>query len=316
VSVFRKREIQWHNFKNGFAGDARVRTVVLIPFYKGELDFGVIELKSSRLLLKKDWMADVLMETAERLASFKYERDLKDQLQEKKELLANASKLMIFTELSSGMVHQINSPITIIYGKLKMVNNAIKKNKIDLEGFMEQIECALRNLDRVASVVRSLRALSQDERSIELEPVDMRDVISTSVSLMEQRFQLGGIELTVYAKDPVVIQGSQAQLSQVLLSLLENSLSALEKLQDKWVKINLIEDSSYMYLYVTDSGNGIPPELARKIMLPFFTTKGAGKSSGLGLSVAQGIIESHGGDFYLNQHHPNTQFVIRLPKPG
>jgi len=65
---------------------------------------------------------------------------------------------------------------------------------------------------------------------------------------------------------------------------------------------------------VSDSGAAIPPELREKIMEPFFTTKEVGKGTGLGLPIAKGIAEAHGGRLYLDGEAPATTFVIELPR--
>jgi signal transduction histidine kinase len=66
-------------------------------------------------------------------------------------------------------------------------------------------------------------------------------------------------------------------------------------------------------LIITDSGNGIPPEIAKKLMTAFFTTKEIGKGTGLGLSISRKIIREHGGDLILDQTSKNTRFIIELP---
>jgi C4-dicarboxylate-specific signal transduction histidine kinase len=64
----------------------------------------------------------------------------------------------------------------------------------------------------------------------------------------------------------------------------------------------------------TDSGPGIPKEVAQKIMHPFFTTKDPGKGTGLGLSISNSMIEKAGGRLYYDSNSANTKFVIELPK--
>jgi len=65
---------------------------------------------------------------------------------------------------------------------------------------------------------------------------------------------------------------------------------------------------------IIDSGTGISPDVAAKIMQPFFTTKEVGKGTGLGLSVSQALIKGHGGSLVFDSSHPNTCFRVVLPK--
>jgi len=76
----------------------------------------------------------------------------------------------------------------------------------------------------------------------------------------------------------------------------------VKKLNDSTVTIELI-----------DSGKGIPPQVAEKLMQPFFTTKEVGKGTGLGLSISLGILQSHGGSLQYDSRSLNTKFIIKLP---
>jgi C4-dicarboxylate-specific signal transduction histidine kinase len=73
------------------------------------------------------------------------------------------------------------------------------------------------------------------------------------------------------------------------------------------------EAGAYFDISVTDSGTGIPSDVARKIMTPFFTTKPTGKGTGLGLSISSNIMTDHGGSLSLDHSSPHTRFVIRVP---
>ncbi|MFZ4403828.1 MAG: sensor histidine kinase, partial [Pseudobdellovibrionaceae bacterium] len=102
--------------------------------------------------------------------------------------------------------------------------------------------------------------------------------------------------------------------SQVLLNLLNNAFDAVENEKERWVHLGFsaLNENEFL-LFVTDSGPGIPKEVADKIMQPFFTTKPVGKGTGLGLSISLGVINEHKGQFYINTANKNTQFVLRLP---
>lgn len=164
--------------------------------------------------------------------------------------------------------------------------------------------------------------LSGDAEAEPFEKVSPRKVIQDSVDFCRQRFRSHGIPLTVeddLAED-LRIEARGVQLSQVLLNLLNNAHDAVEHLSQRWVKVLLLDDSDgdHIRILVRDSGGGIAEELRKRIFEPFFTTKGAEKGMGLGMTVVQRIIASHGGEIRVNPDCPNTEFVIRLPKrqPG
>jgi C4-dicarboxylate-specific signal transduction histidine kinase len=81
-----------------------------------------------------------------------------------------------------------------------------------------------------------------------------------------------------------------------------------------FVRVEVLERENDVVISVTDSGPGITPEIAEKMMQPFFTTKAVGKGIGLGLSISEGILRSHSGELLLDSSSENTRFCMRLPK--
>ena len=111
----------------------------------------------------------------------------------------------------------------------------------------------------------------------------------------------------------VLLPGRAVQLSQVILNLLNNSFDAMETVEDKFVEIKFIKTQTHFSILISDSGPGIPGDIASRIFNPFFTTKEVGKGTGLGLSIAKGIIEDHQGELSLHQGGARTTFEIKLP---
>ena len=101
----------------------------------------------------------------------------------------------------------------------------------------------------------------------------------------------------------------------MLINLVTNAIDAIEELDERWIKINHIIDAenNKIIFTVTDSGDGIPKEVQQKLFQPFFTTKDVGKGTGLGMAISKGIMDSHNGEFYINNHSDNTEFVLKLP---
>ena len=147
---------------------------------------------------------------------------------------------------------------------------------------------------------RGLRACGRSRRSATL-PAYAR--ILETITLLTQG-DLGDI----------LLECRPTQMAQVLLNLLTNAFDAVEKLEEKWVRIEARDGGETVEFAVVDSGAGLPEGIRDKVLQPFFTTKAVGKGTGLGLSIATGIIESHHGTLDVDTEAPNTRFVIRLPK--
>ena len=117
----------------------------------------------------------------------------------------------------------------------------------------------------------------------------------------------------------MIINCRSVEISQVLMNLLNNSRDALtmkdsKDPDDRWINIVVTDQGENVEINVMDNGNGIPHDVAEKIMQPFFTTKELGKGTGLGLSISRNIIESHKGRFFLDSNSQYTKFTIILPK--
>ena len=105
-----------------------------------------------------------------------------------------------------------------------------------------------------------------------------------------------------------------AQISQVLLNLLSNAYDAVEHAAVRRVRVGARGDDSAVRITVTDTGPGIPPDIAPRIMEPFFTTKEVGKGTGLGLAASKGIAEGHRGTLTYERADGETRFVLTLPR--
>ena len=144
-------------------------------------------------------------------------------------------------------------------------------------------------------------------------------MIESTLDLCRENLEEGGIRLSVETTDPSLkILCRPAEISQIILNLLNNSKTAIADVNEKWIKISARALGEKAELSVNDSGPGISKDVSEKIFHPFFSTNEVGRGVGLGLSVSKGIAEAHGGSLDLNSKCPNTQFVLTLPryKPG
>jgi len=173
----------------------------------------------------------------------------------------------------------------------------------------------LRTGERIMAVVRGLRTFARDGRSDPFEKTAIKTILDDTLALCRERFVVNGIAVEVAGQGcNLVVECQRVQLSQVLLNLLNNAFDAVQGLPQKWVRIEVREAGEFAVITVTDSGRGIPREIAEKAMQPFFTTKPVGKGTGLGLSIANAIMEAHHGSLRIDSRGPNTRIVLSIPK--
>ena len=142
---------------------------------------------------------------------------------------------------------------------------------------------------------------------------DLNSIVIETLSFCEQRFKNDGMPLLFVPSESLIVLCRPTQISEVVLNLLNNSFDAIEDLDEKWVEIKLERFGKQCAVRVTDSGRGIDPSVAHKMMQPFFTTKEVGKGTGLGLSISQGIMQSQGGSLSYDTSRGRTSFLMTFP---
>jgi signal transduction histidine kinase len=236
-------------------------------------------------------------------------------LKERNEHFFGQSKYSELGMMSAGIAHEINNPLAIIQAKTTQLLR-IHKDPKRIQEVTDGLEQILYTSERINRTIQGVRDfVHQDERASN-EDFTVKNLIDDVLAFCGQRMKNHGINLRFYGAQNVSIHGHKIQLEQVLLNLLNNSFDAIEFLPDKWIEITTQETKDDIELYVKDSGSGIPPETASRMMEAFFTTKEVGKGTGLGLALARGIVEKHGGSLEYVGNTGHTTFLISLPKPS
>ena len=230
-------------------------------------------------------------------------------LEEKKKSLQSA-KLASLGELSAGIAHEINNPLTTLIGNA----NILKRSKTLNEKEKLQIERIYSASERIAKITKSLTKFARDSFEDEHQMTCLLNIIDEVVSLTTIKAKKHHCELIVKDIDDIQIYCNKNEIEQVLINLVNNAVDAVKDLNERWVKLESIIDDKTITLTVTDSGEGIPKDVSDKLFDPFFTTKPDGEGTGLGLSISKGIVENHNGEFYIDHKAVNTKFVIKLPK--
>ncbi len=235
------------------------------------------------------------------------------ELEESKIQLIHSSKMASLGEMAGGMAHEINNPLTIIQGKVKILSLMVNDEKPDKAMIEKEIDKIMFTTERISKIVRGLRTFSRVSDNDPFEVMPLSVVFKETLDLCAEKFKFNGVELQIAPIPPVDIDCKPSQISQVLLNLFNNANDAVEELSEKWIQVGFSQANGMIKIYITDSGLGISPEISQRIMEPFFTTKEVGKGTGLGLSITKGIIEAHKGKFTYNADSHHTQFIIELP---
>lgn len=227
------------------------------------------------------------------------------------------SNLAALGEMAGGIAHEINNPLMIINGSVMVIEKMRKKGELDLEKLERHLQTITKTVKRTATIIKGLKTLSRDGKNDESDNFKVRELVEDVLTFISGRFKYESIELKFNELDEnldIDIKGQSVQISQVLLNLIGNAFDAVKSEPNSWIDITTDVTETHVVINITDSGNGIPIELQKKIFNPFFTTKEVGKGTGLGLSLCHTIMEKNDGEIYIDQNCPNTRFVMTIPK--
>ncbi len=241
-------------------------------------------------------------------------------INEQNEAALNNSKLAALGELAAGVAHEINNPLTVILScskiLMKKINNSIEKSETldDFKDTQEKLDKIFRMSNRVAKIVKNLKHISRDGSEAPYSNATIEEVLSCAIELNSEKMKSSQIDFSIEGNLQLNISCQPVSLSQVFMNLIGNSIDAISGMENAWIKYSIDTDENNVIIKIMDCGNGIPQIIQDKIFQPFFTTKAVGIGTGLGLSISKDIIESHNGQFYIDNQCPNTCFIIKLPK--
>lgn len=229
--------------------------------------------------------------------------------------LIHISNLAALGEMSGGIAHEINNPLQILSTQISLTRR-------QLEGIEQIPTRVLKTFDqmdetvlRISKLVKGLRNLSRNATTDPQSIFPVSSAIDDMLSVSAQKLKYLDIDLKIEGDTNIKVDGYMVQLSQVFINLINNAVDAIDEYENKWINIYIFNNvSNKTIITFTDSGQGIPKDIAQKIMHPFFTTKDPGKGTGLGLSISNSMIEKVGGRLYYDSNSTNTKFVIELPQ--
>jgi two-component system sensor kinase FixL len=200
-----------------------------------------------------------------------------------------------------------------------ILNNAnaakrfLKSKKPDLDEIRDIIADIISEDRRASDIMQKLRALMKKTEA-EFSPLKINDIMDEVLNLMHSEIVIKKISLSKQlAKKLPKVNGERIQLQQAFLNLIINAIDAMKGCKVKNLHISIAKhDAKSIIICVRDSGTGFDEKNKDSLFKPFFTTKREGL--GMGLSVNKTIVNSHGGDIWVeNNKEGGASFLITLP---
>ena len=230
--------------------------------------------------------------------------------------IIETGKLASVGRLAAGTAHEINNPVAIMVQEAGWIDDLLKEEEFRKGKNLEEIQRALKQIEsqgkRCKEITHKLLSFARTSDT-QIQNLQINEMVEEVVAISDKASYTGITINTHLDKTIPSIYGSQTEIQQVLLNLINNALYALEKDGGK-IDISTSLADHYVLVSVEDDGPGIPKANLDRIFDPFFTTKPVGEGNGLGLSICFGIIQRMGGE--INVHSTvdvGTRFEIRFP---
>lgn len=282
------------------------------------------------------------------LKNQKLEESLK-QLKDQQRVLIQNEKLAMLGTLAAGIAHEINNPMAFVHANLESLADYLEpyqelverqakaldlpadqqqaaKQEIqqfikssDLEFFQEELPDLMSDtrdgLERVREIVGNLRTFARTHTQ-ERRSADLVSGIQSTLKLLNSQFRTEVIVHQSLQPLPLV-NCNLPELNQVFLNLLVNAGHAVEGRKGATISISTRADKDRVYIEIADNGCGMSEAVKEQIFVPFFTTKPVGKGTGMGMSIAYGIVVDHGGEIEVESTEDvGTKFTVSLPIEG
>jgi signal transduction histidine kinase len=236
-------------------------------------------------------MANLRRETAERDERLRAEEALRQARSE----LARIHRVTTMGELAASLAHEIKQPISGVITNAGTCLRKLGRDESNLDELRAGITKIARDAQRAAEIIDRMR-LQFEKGAPNQQALDVNEIIPETIVLLRDEAVRYSVSIrTELAVDLPQIVGDRLQLQQVLMNLIVNSIEAMKEI-DGIREIDIQsqrEGSEQILISVSDTGIGLPPQIAEQVFDPFFTTKAHG--TGMGLRISRSIIESHGG---------------------
>jgi PAS domain S-box-containing protein len=255
-------------------------------------------------------LAPLYADTDEQTGALVVFEDVTQRLQ-LEEQLQQREKLSSIGLLAAGVAHEVNTPLTGVSSYTQMLLGMLPEND-PKHALLEKVR---RQADRATDIVTNLLNFSRTGSATEFSSVSVNRVLDDTLQLLEPQLRRSQIQVVrEYSDGLPEIHGNSVKLQQVFTNLILNARDSISNGDGRITLKTANGEDGLVVVEVVDNGIGIAPEHVAKIYDPFFTTKGVGGGTGLGLAVTYGIVQEHSGHISVaSTPGQGSTFRITLP---
>ena len=237
------------------------------------------------------------------------------ELDRRHQILIESHKLRALGTLVAGVAHELNNPLN----NMMLTAAVLKEQYQELtdDDKLEMVDDLIGQTERSRKIVRNLLDFARESET-KLEALHLGELVDETVRLLGNQLKVKKVKLSVAVPEGVPpVHGDQQLLNEVLMNLIINALHVVPEGGEIKILVDADREDGFVAVDIIDNGPGIPDHIIGRIFDPFFTTKPKGTGTGLGLSVARGIVQKLGGTLsVISSPGHGATFSMLLPVTG
>lgn len=223
-------------------------------------------------------------------------KETEKQLREQQQRLQERDKENLMGEMAATIAHELNQPIASVINYAKGSVRRLQSRTDNIEHITEGMDQCVLQAERAARIVQWVRDFINKETDQPVQCFDINQLITRVIGFLQLEIAEKSVQVSTQLADACLkVDADVSQLEQVLVNLLLNAMSALEKnpQDERHIALRSYKNDKYVFVEVENNGQSISPELLERVFEPFFTTKSRGM--GMGLTISKRLIEMYGG---------------------
>ncbi|MDJ0782874.1 MAG: ATP-binding protein [Desulfosarcinaceae bacterium] len=245
-----------------------------------------------------------------------HNRQLEETVRHRTEQLLKIRGQAEIGKYASELVHNLNNPLHCAAGALDFAGVLVSQAELDREKLAQSLRISQKSIEDLKKIVGGILLHAREANSYHLEKVDVNAVVRQELEFFEinplfRDHVRREIDLSTV---PLMVLGNRIQVKQILDNIIQNALDAMESCPEKTLTIRSRAIDTTIELEIADTGCGIAPEVLDKVFSPDFTTKPAGKGTGLGMASVHTMVNAYSGEIAIqSQLGQGTRVILSLP---
>ncbi len=240
---------------------------------------------------------------------------IEQQLARQREQVFQSEKMSALGSLLAGVAHELNNPLSVVVGHAMMLSDETSDPQV-----LRQTKKISDAAERCSKIVRTFLSMARQE-PVRMEPVDIGELVGTAVEVARYGNRGRNVRIETDLQDDLPkVHADVDQVTQAVVNLIINAEQAIEGASvGDCIRVSARRDKAHkaLRIEVEDNGPGIPSDIRARVFDPFFSTKGVGQGTGVGLAVCHRVVTAHQGTIEVRDVEPTgTCFAITLPMNG